>query len=270
LAFQVEIYLRQTAIQTTVARIASDANNLTRSIQRAFITVSELRREPVTDQSGKTVSWRFTPAIANSGHTPTEKLAIVSITPRTESEALAAETFIAMDNGAGLPRPHQDESFVEWELGSPPNPDSVFQWTSVGAAATMKKLLFIENALIGPNATVYPFLAGGDISAQDAIDAQSDKIGRFFYGSIHYDDILGGEGHVTKYCFRIDNFVMRYGVQEPVSSYCRHWNCSDKSCEEDKAAYDKEYAAAPKNSKEDTGRRFPNIPPPTPPASVPK
>src|ERR1700719_2221947 len=49
---QLWVYRRQAGIMDTQARISEQANNLTQSIQRAFVTVSEVRRERIDDQTG--------------------------------------------------------------------------------------------------------------------------------------------------------------------------------------------------------------------------
>ena len=73
--------------------------------------------------------------------------------------------------------------------------------------------------------------------------AQSDQIGRFVFGSIHYTDIFS-KVHVSKYCFQIDGATYGATGIENLQNVCSHWNCSDEYCDADKKAYDEEFDAA--------------------------
>jgi hypothetical protein len=248
---QIGIYIRQSDIMNSQANLAGDANNLTRAIQRAFITVSELRREPIVDQAG--TSWRYTPAIENSGNTPTDTFSMVAVTPFNQFVVRSTEQLIAMrrNESSGVSR-NEDEQLIEWNIGAPPDPDRIFDWPPDQGA---QKRTFLITQVVGPKATIYPFTASAEIGVKNAVDAMSGKLGRFFYGSVHYTDIFG-DAHITKYCFRIDGIFMRkLGEGEPTVSPCQHWNCTDQACNKDKAAYEEARAATPKNEEEDLKRR---------------
>jgi hypothetical protein len=57
--FQVCIYIRQADIMDRQAIIASDTNALTKSIQRAFIVISDFNLEPVPNAAVPT--WQLSP-----------------------------------------------------------------------------------------------------------------------------------------------------------------------------------------------------------------
>jgi hypothetical protein len=216
-----------------------DQNSITRGIQRAFITVNDLRQEPATDQNGKTVGWRFTPAISNSGNTPAEKMKIFFVTPKTQKMAYSY-SIAARDIPGGIIDNRISEEQISWKVGAPQDPEGI---AKLNIAGPISNIFRIENLAIGANATVFPFFAGADISDQDAIAAQSGGIGRFFFGYIDYIDVFEHH-HMTKYCFRINNYIVRYGMQQSAPSYCRHWNCTDEACDADKIAYERDRAAA--------------------------
>lgn len=74
LEVQVCIYLRQTTIMSTQAGIANDANNLTKSIQRAFVYATDVELTPFRDSNRKLQYWRVSLNLENTGATPTKEI----------------------------------------------------------------------------------------------------------------------------------------------------------------------------------------------------
>jgi hypothetical protein len=123
---------------------------------------------------------------------------------------------------------------VSWKVGAPYDPDLIFASNSSSA---------IAHLTIGPGASTSASFLSDILAKDDGMNAQSDKIGRFVFGSIHYNDIFH-KAHVSKYCFRIDGSMYGATGSENLQTVCRHWNCSDEYCDADKKAYDEEFAAA--------------------------
>jgi hypothetical protein len=267
LGFQVCIYLRQANIMNTQATLAQAANELTKDIQSAFLTASDVKEEDhIFDQTGD-LRWRFTPIIENSGNTPTEA-ELVMINPRTQWEVQGNELHIALDKVPTL-NWHEFE-YIEREMRVPYDPDSIFYWPERYAT---QRDQFVTRRIFGPKARITPYDASTEVtwSAIQKPSENSTLSGGFLYGSIHYNDMLRKKSHVTKYCFMVGGITIPgSGEPRPNVSPCRHWNCvTDESCKEDREAYDKERAAAPRNPEEwarQHGMHVPGSPAPAPPS----
>jgi hypothetical protein len=197
------------------------------AVQRAFITVSELKIEPASSRDGKYKFVRVTPVIKNSGPTPAIGVSLVVVTPFTDMAAKPAQL-----------TPYGFR-FLSWKLKSPRDPDELIESSS--AAMFLRK-----NFTIGPQGGVTASELTTDMTAQNGVDAQENKIGRFIYGSIRYFDIFNAP-HVSKFCFMTDGIHGITTASEDIElnqDLCAHWNCTDKYCGQDKAAYEDEFRKA--------------------------
>jgi hypothetical protein len=191
------------------------------AVQRAFITVSELKQEPAVRNDG-TKYWRVAPIIKNTGNTPAVGVSLVVIGPNSEWK-IRPEKFTP-----------QDYSLMSFKLGAPRDPDELIG-RQEGDVDFSK-----SGFSIGPQGSVSASKITNEITAQNGIDAQFNKIGRFIYGSVHYFDAFD-ISHISKFCFRIDGFFQRTpGDTEPLQNICSHWNCSDEYCRKDKEQYESE------------------------------
>jgi hypothetical protein len=99
------VAVRQWAAMVENNGIASRA--LT-AVQRAFITVSELKQEPKFDKDGKVIAWRFTPVIKNTGNTDAEMVTFAAASPMQEwiarPQNILITTFLSISAKIGAPR----------------------------------------------------------------------------------------------------------------------------------------------------------------------
>jgi hypothetical protein len=212
----VGVAIRQWSAMTDNNSIAQKA--LT-AVQRAFITVSELKQEPVLDKDGTTISWRFTPVIKNSGPTDAEAVTLVAVTPHQAFTVRPPQFTI---NGY---------DYLSWKVGAPRDPDELIN-------SPVKAPVYLSNFTIGPQgASVTASQLTDELTLQDIQNSFSNRIGRFFFGTVHYTDVFGTE-HISKFCFRTDGiYIRRPGEAFPIQSLCSHWNCTDKSCPKDRDSY---------------------------------
>lgn len=232
------------------ANRAGEANQISSkaltAVQRAFITVSELKQELAPDIDGV---WRFTPVIKNTGTTPAENVTLVAVNPRND---LFAPRFN-----------RQEFAFFSWKIGAPRDPDE-FLIDNISSA------LRLSDFTIGPQGGgVTASELSVDLTTKDIEASFSNSIGRFIYGSIHYDDVFSSQ-HVSKFCFRIDGISIRNGKVSPLQSICRHWNCTDQYCQKDKAAYETELktivaSGMPRHPGPSPMQAIPALPWPVPP-----
>ena len=199
------------------AEILTNQTVVTESLQRAFIGVSELKSE--ANDAGVQ---RITPSIRNSGQSPALDVAIAAANPH--------------DAWISVPRNLQTKRYLyaSWKVGAPYDPDLIFASNRSSALAHLT---------IGPGASTSASFLSDRLAKDDGMKAQSDQIGRFVFGSIHYTDIFS-KVHVSKYCFRIDGATYGATGIENLQNVCSHWNCSDEYCDADKKAYDEEFDAA--------------------------
>jgi hypothetical protein len=184
------------------------------AVQRAFIVASELKIEPA---AGNTL--RLMPVIKNSGNTPAVGVSIVVITPFDE-------VYMVPSNMSSTAY-----SFLSWKIGSPRDPDELIDHPNDIAFMKSNFTLGSQGGITASRLTV-------NMTVQNGIDAQANKIGRFIYGSIRYSDVFD-TGHTSKFCFRTDGVRGdAAGSIGLVQDICTHWNCTDKYCEQDKAAYE--------------------------------
>jgi hypothetical protein len=118
------------------------------------------------------------------------------------------------------------------------------------------RLDITNSVVIGPSATIYPFLGSEEIRAEDALAMQDINkpadfhLGWYFYGAIKYMDVFRNE-HITKYCFSIAGWANQPSRPRPFPSFCKHWNCVDDACKADKIAYEMDVQARLRTEEED-------------------
>lgn len=197
--------------------------------QRAFVLAQGLHQEPETDKDGKPVGQLITPTIKNTGNTPATSLSYITITPENQSR-------YSLKPGAPVIPP----VFATITLRSPADPEDYFL-----EALRKKDSEITINAYLAPQTElplVY-FENGTRMNIQEwnAI-IRAQKIG-YLYGSIHYVDAFG-ESHISKYCYDLNTIHFDTGGRlQFAPPLCRHWNCTDKDCDKDKAAYNQEAVA---------------------------
>jgi hypothetical protein len=251
--FQIGIYLKQANIMQSQADIAAEQNRISSqaltAVQRAFIIVSDFVPIEIYDASKTNVTgWQFKPSFENAGATGTEFLSVTSVDPHSYWQVLSKEIekkiFGPKRSGERSVGFLKYQSFLndrDFKTGSPNDPDEI----AIDDIANMQ--FVIPSATLGPKQKIpLPMSHTGNykITAADGMAAQENKIGRFFYGRAEYTDIFK-KHHVTKYCFRIDG-IARGGVGDPttpVLALCKHWNCVDDQCKEDRRQYDAEVVA---------------------------
>jgi hypothetical protein len=204
------------------------------SVQRPFVTVVDLIPE-VTEQnapgarSGKSTSWRFIPEIENSGGTPTKDMEIVV---------------------KHLPiRIGPDPALYEEWLRGPTDPVEPSSCAPCEGAT----------GVLGPKSKIRPmshfYIPGGvelAFVAQDKGLVYDDPDFKRYWrlivsGRIRYwDRFPNTPEHITKFCYiarpaypgeaKID------WPTQPIIMSCRHWNCADEECADDKNRYESELA----------------------------
>lgn len=122
-----------------------------RASNRAFVTASGLRIEPVQGYSGFSVAVLF----ENSGNSPTVNLKWGG-RPLAHSEIVAPESLLKSERGDPI-------RFPVGEIN--------------------------HSGLIGPKSTVTPYIT--TLWPTDVADIRAEKIKPIFYGAISYDDIFG-------------------------------------------------------------------------------
>jgi hypothetical protein len=197
-------------------------------VQRAFITVSELKIEHVDSADGKVKLLRLTPAIKNTGTTPAVGVSLVLMNPLNDWTVapfnLSPPIYFSLSGKIGAPR----------------DPDELMD--NSGASYLRKDFV------IGPEGG--SLTASGlstDLPATSGFTAMQNGMGRFIYGSIHYFDVFD-HPHLSKFCFRTDGIKMITTSNpddiELRQDLCSHWNCTDGYCKADKQAYDSDWKNA--------------------------
>jgi hypothetical protein len=241
-------HLQWTTLEKTDHTL-KDTLTTNKATQRAFINVSELKQEPAVRLDGVKY-WNVTPVIKNTGNTPALGVSVVVVGP----------------HGEWRTRPKnidpRDYGFLSYKVGAPRDPDEIFDNPPDSPPDFLKR-----NISIGPQGTISASGITSEITAQTALDAMSDKVGRFIYGSIRYFDAFDSF-HVSKFCFRIDGFYLRtVGDTMPKQDVCSHWNCTDEYCQKDKEDYRRDLSVAAGELRERKARpplRPPFLPPAPP------
>jgi hypothetical protein len=224
----------------------TDTEITNQSVERAFVTVSNLRQEQLKDRTGKLL-WRYTPAIENSGTTPTASVSIITVTPDNDWTVRSTLLQRAVDalraKREQIPPDLTNRIFLQYVEAGPIDPSEIFAWRE----DERPPLSLIKNAVLGPKSTIYPPNASAEITVDDVLAMQGvnrpvdNNRGKFFYGAIRYSDIFK-HSHITKYCWRIDGYRSTPSGESPFPTLCTHWNCTDDACTKDKEQYEQELA----------------------------
>jgi hypothetical protein len=231
-------------------------------VQRAFISISELREEAIENKAGARI-WRYVPAIENSGNTPAVQLRMISITPLNDwmvGSTLRHREFDKLRDQRTLPPADFKERMNEIQISvGPIDPADIFSWRQdeIPPDSMTKDIVF------GPKAKIYLPKTGAEITIDDVLIMSGLKppthptgatIGRFFYGAIEYHDIFN-EKRITKYCFRIDSYTIMPSGDKPNVDFCSHWNCTDGTCDDDKRAYEADLVRFAEKEAKDQSRK---------------
>jgi len=229
----VAVYTLFTAGLLVLGKCSVDATRESfAAVQRAFIVVSGLKEETVRDDAGKVTGYRFSPIIRNSGNTPAKAVEWITINP-----------FSAI----WLPQYRQFS-----RAPAPIDPDEIFHHP--------EHMIEINHTILGPRDDI-PTLPEFAIDAKRFQDILGGRIGRFYFGVIHYRDTFSDEGRVTMYCYTLNNLVDdKDGLElsgpivtgaikaRPFVNLCSHWNCADNECAKDRQSYDDEISKARQNA----------------------
>lgn len=204
------------------ATISTDANRISKTVQRASITINEFKIDQRQSQlkGDNSFFWWFSPIIENSGSTPTRDLVYLPIA-----------NICVNPMGLGA---HQvvDCNFVSISQ-EPGDPEDEFS----------KNPRAVEtggHAVIGPHAR---FPIGGFGVPNNAIETLWNGNPFHFSGVIHYGDVLDPTiDHVTKFCYHIGVNKNPAGEYVPAYEFCRHWNCVDEECKEDRKSWEDDVA----------------------------
>jgi len=215
-------------------KIADTAKSTLVDVQRAFVIVDKLKSMPTTDTQKNETVWYYAPVMKNGGNTPALNLKYIVLDPHSD----------AMLRPLALSRQAGDSQYYEISarIGAPQDPDDV-----LAAAEASSTPYIIKSGAVGSKNEVPISNAFSDIhTASNETtnpDAMIDRIGRFIFGSIRYEDVFGGQ-HLTKFCFEVGGTNPNDGA--PMLPHrCRHWNCSDQEeCDKDKIEYSTEFEEA--------------------------
>jgi hypothetical protein len=189
-------------------------------VQRAFVGISELNWEQVTEE-GKT-KWRVRPVIKNTGTTAVVRASLVLVSPQ---------------NAWLLKERYKD--IAPYNVGAPPDPDEL-------RGSERANALIQSGISIGPQGTISPALITHEFPAGDDRTYNS---GIFIYGSLLYEDIFS-RLHVSKFCFAISAGGRAMKGLWPAHILCSHWNCTDADCQGDKQAYEADLLAKIRSEEE--------------------
>lgn len=203
------------------------------SVQRAFVSVDELRATATTTADGETAIL-YTPVIRNSGDTPAFIEEYIAISP---GNIWLYKHGFASDYQAMV---------AAWVLKSPSDPARAISTrrthSDLDPAALARSDIFL-----GPKGVLLPIEGfGAERVTPSQIDRAGPDITRdrvlFFAGAIRYRDAFGGM-HMTKYCYQIDRVELPGADNKSLTvARCSHWNCADGSCRDDAAQYATELA----------------------------
>jgi hypothetical protein len=138
------------------AYIASDSEK--RQL-RAYITVSELQVTPINGQP----LYSFVPEIKNTGQTPALDVTITNIRPSYE---------LALHSGGA----YDQWQMIDWKVGAPQDPGAI--------RSDVVDLTNIPPINIGAGSSITASTMEDRLDLNAGVEAQSNKIGRFFYGVI--------------------------------------------------------------------------------------
>ena len=182
---QSEISGRQADIMKSQASIATQANFLTESTQRAFVSATGIR---VDKQPGEIIGHLgqfepylfFYPTLENGGNTPTKNLRI-SAQAYLDPSRTDVEVKLPLNVGIG---PKQSFSVAHLPAAGPPDPQTIFAQSELkereGKPST------IIRALLGPR--VSQTFGGFGVPVEETKRRMQEGERWFVLGSIHYND----------------------------------------------------------------------------------
>ncbi|MCE9650243.1 MAG: hypothetical protein K8R18_11540 [Parvibaculum sp.] len=220
-------------IQGQLAEMHSQAQAFN-ATQRAFVTLKDVKLAavPFGANNSSTTLYDWTTIIENSGDTPTRNL-IVKIGLITKAGFVVSDLPGATSPIAMTPEGPSDPEHPY----SPDKSESGYELNSF-------------RIVLGPHGT-----APIDGMALPILNvARSIPYGRFSqtyeYGILRYRDIFPGTPeHITKFCYKVVLAPNEHGVSVPTYRLCRHWNCADDECAQDREDYLAEYRDLLKGSK---------------------
>lgn len=195
-------------------RLTRESNSLSREAftasQRPFVIVKDI--QIITDDAG----WDFRPIIENAGNTPAKDLAVV--------QWIEGMHLVFFPDGPLK----GTRNFVT----EPPDP-----------LTSLYKQPF--RSVLGPHSQMPSNFRGMGLSWGVGEDVMKEKVTPFIYwGYVRYRDIIDGTAeHVTKFCYNVQVSRGPNGDPAPALVQCRHWNCTDEQCDDDKRRYETEMTA---------------------------
>lgn len=211
-------------------KVSADQLQQMRDEQRAFITVDSATITLVKSPDGKRdTEWQVNPVLVNSGNSPTRGAREISVigfrnTPghNTSKIPLFPSSVVYPD----VPTDPQDD----WDLQNKDSPQ------------------IVSRLVMGPHAKQEVeggrLVIGYDgIGGFDSIVDGKDHA--WVYGMVRYKDVFpDAREHVTKFCYAIGAVHTPDGHNKAVTRLCRHWNCADDECKDDRAEWEAEVRAA--------------------------
>jgi len=209
--------------QLNEMRIQAQAFNAT---QRAFIVLKEVKLASSSDNADEPpipLFLKVVSIIENSGDTPTRNLV-------AKTGVVIKQTFVMSDLPEAAEAPHPMTPDGPSDPAQPYDPDKLESWFELGKS----------RVVLGPHGTTAidgfinptvsdvrrPPVMGGSISRSYA------------YGILRYHDIFPGTAeHITKFCYEVAMSINEKGFAELSHRLCRHWNCADDECIQDRADY---------------------------------
>jgi hypothetical protein len=144
---------------------------------------------------------------------------------------------VMVENSGGTPTKDLRYVVVSSYNVAPTDPEDAFLHPK-------EPYLIFSGGFIAPKSKT-ALLPGESGLPQSVIDQMAnDKSYFYIFGVIHYRDrFFGTPEHVTKFCFGALAIKGQDGRGTPGWDVCRHWNCVDEDCQNDKERYEAELKA---------------------------
>ena len=158
-------FIEQTATQARATNtIATSAENLFISTQRAYVTVNGLEIQPVLDAGGQQKYWNVWPILVNSDNTPTKNLVWAKMA-------------------------------TDWDFEYDPNSKRAVRQLNI-LQVTLNPLALAAHQEIR---NMHAFADVVPVEYADKVRAQ--MIRPYIHGVLVYDDFVSNRPHVTRYCY---------------------------------------------------------------------
>ncbi len=216
----------QAKIMSTQNSIVGRQLDATRAVERASVSVTDLKITPEAIGQDRNASFAIMAAARNSGHTATKYMTSRYMMSRYMRNEVSAP-FYGMDSGL-----------------DPATYNLIPVKSRLGPG---------ESVPIGTNGKANGTVNGDLNLLNGEIEWMADNLQQVFYaGVIRYRDVFEGTPeHLTKFCFVIG--ARRAGKDVPAVPYnagfCPHWNCADEECKSDEVDFYKELKATYERSK---------------------